>query len=370
MRANGTLHECRKRAGGLLALALTLVLAASAAHGASESAAKSAETPSWKQEQLANGDAYTRFMALLNQPDTLSPATMRQADIAGDRIALYRVGDPRNRRFPAELYEAMESQMFDRLLAGGAFQVYECMECKTVRVTIKNDHLSMARRAASNARLRQIAESVGVDGMLLWDAYFQGDRAVLDTRMMDVETGRIVWSHQYTHSTEWQSNWAVYGGLWGIEATKFGYGPEPDVEVDRLVAVGAEFREATSLAEGLTYGLGITTFQNTARSDAVEAEGGALYVRLGLALDPLLGWPDKDYNNFELYLAPGDAFIDDTNNLLVRTGLEIRFTQTLFMNLGLVYLEERELDMGHAPPGRTGGEVGGTGYDISIGARF
>ena len=368
MRPKGTILRALTRTALLAGLAGSLTTPALGA-GDSE---KAPADPRWEQERLAYADSYTRFMALLDQPETLAPASMSDADLTGNRIALYRVGDPRNRRYPAELYEAIENRMFDRLLNGGAFRVYECMQCKTVRVTIRDNHLSMAHRAESNARLREIGEKVGVDGLLLWDAYAQGERVVLDTRLMDVETGRVVWSHKYTHAVRWQRQWVTYLGLWGIETTGFSYTPGvPDVSADRLMVAGAELREATSLFKGLTYGLGLNMFRNTAKRDQdVKVDALTLYARLGQGLDPLFGYTGKQYSNFELYLAVGDAFIEDANNLLVRAGLEVRFTQRLFMDLGWVYLEDQELDIGNPPPGEPGGEVGGSGYDVSLGLRF
>jgi hypothetical protein len=328
-----------------------------------------------QQEARAYQDAYGQFMTLLEAPRTLAPESLRQADIGGNRIALYRVGDPRNHRFPAELYEAVENRMLDRILAGGAFQVFECMQCKTVKVTIRDGRFSMARRAETNARLREIADDIGVDGMLLWDAYYQYDRVVLDARMMEAETGRIVWSKKYTYSTKWDRGYSLYTGLWGLELTRFATATEEKVSVDRLVSYGAEFIEPTSFATNLKYGLGLVHFENTAKTSQYSFNGDALYAKIQTGLDPLfMEVGPQDYANFNWYLALGDAYIEKTHNLLARTGLEVRFSQLMFMRFGGVYLEDRKLDLPEFEP--TGGdsdaeaEFGGISYEVLLGVRF
>lgn len=342
--------------------------------GAAMAAPSGSEDSARHREALAYQDAYGQFMTLLQAPDTLSAQSLAQADIGGDRIALYRVGDPRNHRFPAELYEAVENRMVDRLLAGGAFRVYECMECKTVKVTIKDGRFSMARRAETNARLREIADEIGVDGMLLWDAYYQYDRVVLDARMMEAKTGRIVWSKKYTYSTQWQRSYSVTAGLWGLEAKRHATGSEPAVSVDRLVNYGVEFMEPTSFPGNLQYGLGLLHFENTAKTDEIDFNGDALYAQISTGLDPLFMAEDpQSYTNFNWYLALGDAYIEKTHNLLARTGVEVRFSRLMFMRFGGVYLEERKYEMSDFTD--SGGnhpvaEFGGTSYEIQLGVRF
>jgi hypothetical protein len=324
-----------------------------------------------QQEALAQGDSYGQFMTLLEQPETLAPSSLRQADIDGKRIALYRIGDPRNRRYPGELYEAVANRITDKILAGGVFQVYECMQCRTVKVTIKDGQFSMARRAESNARLRQIADEIGVDGLLLWDAYYQYDRVVLDTRMMDADTGRIVWSKNYTYSPEWQRSYSAMAGLWGLEATRFADGSKDEVSVSRLMAYGAELLEPTSLARNFQYGLGLIQFRNTAQSSEFSFSGNAFYAKIQAGLDPLMYVMNRrDYANFNWYLALGDAYVEQTHNIMARTGVEVRFSQTLFMRLGGLYVEERQLPPSADSQSEADSEFGGASYEVLIGARF
>lgn len=364
-----TVKPMTKRFVTLAALAL-FATSALAQNGSAPNNVRTFELNSRDAEYIANTGAHAKFLKLLDMPGALSGDSLNDIDFAVRSLAFYRTSDRQNKRFSRTLYASIEQKMITKFAAVKRFAVHECLECKTTRVLLQEDHFKILRQLDSNESLNNIGKKLGVDHFVMWDAYLDQGQAVINIRVVSAETGQVRWSEQYrTGGLDHDMGWEWYSSFWGLTATRKATNGGDDLKVTPLLALGTRTLTRSTISERFYYGYGGEIFLNTTDLDKITVLGLTLNGRLAMELDTGRG-SSKNYGNWLIYLSMGQVFVHTTPSLILRSGLEMRANKNSFIDLGVVYLLERPFSALPLDGYEDEATVGGTSYDITLGIRY
>ena len=354
-----------------LILLLAGLLLAQTAVAQDKANAQQIRLSTWDKEYVREVGAHAMFLKLLDQPGAMSERSLQNMDGAVHNIAFYRTSDRQNKRFPRTFYASLQQKMMNKFSRVRRFAVHECMECSNVRVVVKKDQFKVLRQAESNHELAEIGKKLDIDHFAMWDAYLDNGEAVINIRVVGAEDGRVRWSQQYrTGGPDRDIGLEFYTSFWGVKATRQATGSQADISVAPLLAVGLRTVTRSTMSGRFFYGYGAEVFLNTFDRNSVNVFGADINGRLAMELDPIFGGGGKNYGNWLLYVSVGQAFIGTQPSVLSRFGLEIRPNKFSFVDLGLTHMLPRQFEAVTLSGYETKAEVGGYGYDITLGVRF
>jgi hypothetical protein len=315
-------------------------------------------------------ELYDKFSKLMGSEDTLSDKHLQEIDLAIVKVALYRTRDRKAHHLPANIYAMIENKIIRKLMDSRRFQVYECLECKTTQVMLKEDSFSVLRLLESNQRLQHVGRDIGVNGILMWNAFVESGKVVLQMRLVDVNSGRIMWSQQYLKKSSLQFDPQLYVGLWGLPYSRNGIAGNANVSGGGVLNMGALWVQRSAFSENVDYGAGFDVFANTAQTEAVNVQALGVNGRMMVALDSLWGKANKQTSLFNAYLSMGISLVKSEVLPVVRGGLTLRFNHHNYIDLGMVMIPETLFQFPSNPVLVDEGRFGGASYDISMGYRF
>ncbi|MCT7358209.1 hypothetical protein [Thalassolituus pacificus] len=316
---------------------------------------------------------YTGFEQLLDDDKTLVMEELIDLDANIRRVALYHNGDRLHRQIPKQVHLMIENKLMHRIMESGRFEVIQCIECRTTQVAMRADKLEISHAAESNQALRALAKHVRADAFIFWNASVHDDKFTINLRMVDGRNNQLLWLKEYSKKTTREqeeqgfdsANYEFTVGAWGIDGSRKNSVTNNSEEVNGVTVFGLRRRETTSLDDSLEYTLAVEYFRNFSNKDLFNVSGINLEGRI-IADIPSM---DKLIDT-KVYLGIGQAFFNDANSLVFRFGFEFPFFSDGFMDFGVTYLPESDVQWEKKSGYEETGKFGGSSYDLTLGVRF
>lgn len=332
--------------------------------------------------------------------DTLE-ADIKDLDLSVVKIVLYRPS--RNQSeidIPLNVVNIIESKLKNKLLLTKRLQIFECMECKMTHVSLGKDKLVMSKEIESNDRLKDLGKNLGVDGFLIWNLHKDDKNLFLDLSIIKVSNGMIVWNNQYSlnsASKKIESTLAKNEPLTKEEAVLavikaeavaaknepthnialsmsiLGYSVSRamnaggEVKVNRILAENAVYLKKTAISDKIYFGLGFTYFQNVIERDLIKVSGYYVYPLLEIQMGPYF---EGNLSLLNFYVGEGEAFFNKTESSVLMSGVNIRFSKELFMNVGFINIDKKVLTMPAVSGYSSTVDFGGYAYELKCGYIF
>lgn len=316
---------------------------------------------------------YTGFGQLLDDDKALVLEELMDLDQGIQRIALYHNGDRLHRLIPKQVHQMVENKLMRRLIANGRFDVIQCIECRTTKVVMAADELKISQAAENNQELRSLSKKVRADAFMFWSASVHENKFTINLRLVDGKNNELLWLKEYSKKTTKEAEaedfdkvqYEVIVGAWGVGGSRKSTAGGGDAELDGTTVFGIRRRESTELNEDIEYTLGFEYFTNYSSEELFNLSGYNLEGRI-IADIPAL----DDIIDSNVYLGIGQAFFNDANSLIFRFGFEFPFFKDGFMDFGVVYMQEAEVEWKSDAAFEDSGKFGGASYDLTLGVRF
>lgn len=316
---------------------------------------------------------YTGFGQLLDDDKALVLEELMDLDQGIQRIALYHNGDRLHRLIPKQVHQMVENKLMRRLIANGRFDVIQCIECRTTKVVMAADELKISQAAENNQELRALSKRVRADAFMFWSASVHENKFTINLRLVDGKNNELLWLKEYSKKTTKEAEaedfdkvqYEVIVGAWGVGGSRKSTSGGGDAELDGTTVFGIRRRESTELNEDIEYTLGFEYFTNYSSEELFNLSGYNLEGRI-IADIPAL----DDIIDSNVYLGIGQAFFNDANSLIFRFGFEFPFFKDGFMDFGVVYMQEAEVEWKSDAAFEDTGKFGGASYDLTLGVRF
>lgn len=316
---------------------------------------------------------YTGFGQLLDDDKALVLEELMDLDQGIQRIALYHNGDRLHRLIPKQVHQMVENKLMRRLIANGRFDVIQCIECRTTKVVMAADELKISQAAENNQELRALSKRVRADAFMFWSASVHENKFTINLRLVDGKNNELLWLKEYSKKTTKEAEaedfdkvqYEVIVGAWGVNGSRKSTAGGGDAELDGTTVFGIRRRESTELNEDIEYTLGFEYFTNYSSEELFNLSGYNLEGRI-IADIPAL----DDFIDSNVYLGIGQAFFNDANSLIFRFGFEFPFFKDGFMDFGVVYMQEAEVEWKSDAAFEDTGKFGGASYDLTLGVRF
>ncbi len=323
---------------------------------------------------------YNGFAELMEDENTLPVQELADLEIPVMRVALYHTEDRLYKKIPKSTETMIEGMIIKKLIDTEKFLVTECVECKLIQVKLQNDQLSINQAIESNKDMRNLARKLQVDGFFMWSANVYEEKFTVDMRLVDATDNHVVWTRQYARKTNPielakrdeelneeefdRVDWELFVGAWGFSAEREGTGVS-DRQLSSVTTFGIRRREHSELNEDISYGLGFETFSNLAQTDYFDMLGFVIEGRVEVNISALEQWVPT-----LMYLELGQAFFKEQQSLVYKYGIEFPFTRNGYIDLGVIYLPEQEVEWKEVDGLEESSEFGGASYDITLGYRF
>lgn len=316
---------------------------------------------------------YTGFEQLLDDDKTLVLEELLDLDENIKRIALYHNGDRLHRLIPKQVHQMIENKLMGRLIDSGRFDVIQCIECRTTKVEMAADELKISQAAENNQQLRALSKQVRADAFMFWNASVHDNKFTINLRLVSGSNNELVWLKEYSKRTTKEAEEMDFGtvkyeiivGAWGIGGSRDSVTTGSDAELSGATVIGIRRRESTSINEDIEYTLGLEYFRNYSGTDLFDLSGYNLEGRI-IADIPSL----EEIIDTNVYLGIGQSFFNNANSLIFRFGFEFPFFTDGFMDFGVVYMHESDVDWKKDSDYEGSGKFGGASYDLTLGMRF
>lgn len=316
---------------------------------------------------------YTGFSQLLDDDKTLVLEELMDLDEGIQRIALYHNGDRLHRLIPKQVHQMIENKLMRRLISNGRFEVVQCIECRTTKVMMAADELKISQAAESNQELRVLSKKVRVDAFMFWSASVHQNKFTINLRLVDGKNNELLWLKEYSKKTteEAEKNdfdkvqYEVIVGAWGVKGERKGTLTGGTADLNGATVFGVRRRESTEMNEGIEYTLGFEYFTNYSSEELFDLSGYNLEGRI-IADVPSL----NDILETKVYLGIGQSFFNEANSLVFRFGFEFPFFKDGFMDFGVIYMQETDVNWKSNNAFEEAGTFGGASYDLTLGVRF
>ncbi|MDH5692888.1 MAG: hypothetical protein OEZ47_07270 [Gammaproteobacteria bacterium] len=324
------------------------------------------------KEFLRDAGVQGKFLKMLESPEALNEYILNNISGEVHRIAFYRMSDRQNKRFPKTLYESIEQTLINKFTSVRRFGVHECLQCKTTRVLLRNNQLQVLRHFESNDNLKKVGSEIKVDHFVMWDAYTDLESAVINLRIVSVDTGQVRWSRQFrSGDVGSEISREFYTSFWGLNVTRAATDATvTSVSASPVIATGFRMISRSTVSNHVYYGYGLEFFSNTTEISSVLATGININGRLAIELDPLFRRTAPEYGNWLLYLMVGQAFIINNPAVTAGAGLEVKPTRKAFLSLGALYMAPTNFETFASAGLADTAKIGGMGYEITLGYRF
>ncbi|MDH5543173.1 MAG: hypothetical protein OEY64_09440 [Nitrospinota bacterium] len=339
-------------------------------------------------EQTRNPNLYERVQTLIMAMN-FSKEELLSISPRVNKIALYRNADKQNKMLPAKIYELIENGLTRKLLETGRFQIFECMECKSTQLILKENTFTILRAVESNQRLAEIAKNIKVDGFFLWNVYVENDKLFLNFKVVDAKTGEVVWARKFQdifEEIEEEKELRPYEvaletGIWGYKYERKS-ATLPAEHLDKVATLSLKVLRESKNSKHIIYGVGLDYFANIVRPEFFDIAGGAFYGHLILKLDKIFfsgeGYEPVDEKNlrkeyfstWNYYVSLGEALFMKHHTEIYKSGLTLRFSERFSFSLGFVNIPEKRIEL--VPIGDFESHInfGGTTYEVGIGFVF
>lgn len=314
---------------------------------------------------------YTGFGQLLDDDKTLVLEELMDLDKDIQRIALYHNGDRLHRLVPKQVHFMIENKLMGRLINSGRFDVIQCIECRTTKVEMSNDELTIAQAAGSNQQLRSLSKEVRAHAFMFWNASVHEDKYTINLRLVDGRNNELLWLKEYSKKTTSEIedeldevSYEVILGAWGAGGERKDASGKT-AELEGATVIGLRRRISSSFDDDTEYTLGIEYFKNYSSTDVFDLSGFNLEGRIITPLPSL-----DELVDTSMYLGLGQSFFNDSNSLIFRFGFEFPFFNDGFMDFGVMYMDENTVTWGKKTGYETKGKYGGASYDLTLGIRF
>ena len=331
-------------------------------------------------------------VSMLTQPELLDQLfqpfgdTIRSVDPSVVKIVVFR--ETRQDRYP-ELNTLIENRVTDELIRTNRFKVVECRECRTPRVVSDEKSFSYSNTIESNARLAEIGNRLGVDGILMWNTMGTGKNVIVNFKLVRSNDGAIVWSKHFQTEPDRDfeeerrrqaeeerrfrdSGLYVYGGFQGFNTSR----PRIDKTGGEFVAMGLDvgtiLLRNSSFLENFAYGLEANVMQAGALNTKILLPIVTLSPYFLFSLDPIF-WRDSKNRVVNMYAGIGQAFALGTefkNSVSAKGGFMFKFTPDLFLNIGFVNIPKQEVKLSALNEFDTAVTFGDFTYDVGMGIVF
>jgi hypothetical protein len=316
---------------------------------------------------------YTGFVQLLDDDQTLVLEKLMDVDESIQRIALYHNGDRLHRFIPKQVHQMIENKLMGRLIDDGRFEVIQCLECRTTKVVMAVDELSISQAAENNQELRALSKKVRSDAFMFWSASVHENKFTINLRLIDGENNELLWLKEYSKKTTKEdedndfdrATYELIVGAWGVKGNRESNALADEAELDSATVIGIRRRESTTLNEDIEYALGFEYFTNLSSEDTFNLSGYNLEGRIIADITAL-----DDVLDTKVYFGVGQSFLNDATSLIFRFGFEFPFFKDGFMDFGVIYMQEIDVRWEENPAFEEIGTFGGAGYDLTLGVRF
>lgn len=316
---------------------------------------------------------YSGFASLLDDDKTLIEEQLLDIDKKIKRIAFYYTGDRLHRQIPKQVHLMIENKIMGKFMSMGRYEVVDCIECRTTKVDIDENMLTIHQAAEDNQSLRELSKAVRADAFILWNASVHEDKFTINMRMVNSTNNEVLWIKEYSKVTTREdedngfesTNLELVVGTWGVGGTRRNITGGSDAELTSVTAIGLRRRETTTLHKDIEYTLGIEYFKNYALTDQFNVSGINLEGRIIVGIEAMKGVVDT-----RAYLGIGQAFFSGAHSLIFRFGFEFPFVTNGFMDLGMVYMSSEEVEWTQNSDYEDASPFGGAGLDLTLGYRF
>lgn len=326
-----------------------------------------------KPESQTPPTLYTGFERLLDDEKTLVVEELLDLEEDVRRIALYHNGDRLHRLIPKQVHLMIENKLMGRMMESGRFDIIQCIECRTTKVEMSENELTISQAADDNKSLRVLGKKVRADAFLFWNASVHDNKFTVNLRMVDGGNNELLWLKEYSKKTTKEAeekgfdtvSYEFIIGAWGVGGERKSTVGGSDEELDGTTVIGIRRREGTSISDEIEYTLGLEYFRNYSNTDLFDLSGYNLEGRI-IADIPSL----DEVIDTKVYLGVGQAFYNNANSLTFRFGFEFPFFSDGFMDFGVIYMPESDVVWKNDADLEKDGKFGGASYDLTLGVRF
>lgn len=296
-------------------------------------------------------------------------------DLSVVKIALYKPGLKHGEvDIPANVASIIESKLKNKFLSTRRLQVYECLECKVVHVSMEKDKFVMSKVIESNDRLKEVGKKIGVNGFLIWSLYTDDKNIYLDLNIVNATNGMVVWTKQYVRNPsttkKLDSEYAVdlSVGFLGYNVVRKNTAGDP-AKVDKVIVENIALTKKTAFSDVVSVGLGFTHFHNITDTDLIDTSGFYVYPLIEIQMGPYYG---KKLSLFNFYVGAGEAFFSTFESPVLLSGLNIRLRPELFVGVGFVNINSKTVKQPNVSTGAYEPTInfGGNTYEVKFGYRF
>lgn len=299
----------------------------------------------------------------------------------------------------------VENRLQELILPLRRFKLIESRETKVKRVVSTPTALQVSTTIESLERMRELAKEIGADAVLMYSPFVTNRVAMVHLKLVRVSDGEIVFTHRYSYDfdTVRQGTAArlkaeedakkavlekelelerrnrdngvyVYTGVKGFPARRDANpAGTPGRSADLSISVGMMALRNTFFWENLAVGLDAEYLQAGGVDRNLYYGVVNVTPLLFLRLDPLFVGKNS-LGVVNLYGGPGMAFGLAADPLAqpatAKLGFLVRFTPTLFMDLGLTHFPRQNLKLTAASGLVDTMDYGGLTYHATFGVAF
>lgn len=336
-------------------------------------------------------------VAMLTHPELMDQlfagfgSSISKVDPSVVKVFVYR--ERRQDPYP-QLNTIIENRIVDELIRTHRFKVVYCRECSVPHIVSTKTTFSYSNTIESNAKLASLAQRLGVDGVLMWNTLGTGKSVIVTFELVRANDGAIVWSKHFETKPEAQtadqaqqeaeeaarnrmSGLYLYGGFQGFDTSRLALSGSSSTtqSVSQGLDIGLSLVRQSSFLDNFGYGLEANFLQAGALNPNLSLPVVSIGPTFMLSLDPLF-WPGTNQRIFNLYAGAGPSFIVGSsllNTLYYKAGVMLRFTDSLFLNLGFVNItpaQGTQVTLSSSNGLSSNASFGGSTYDVGFGIDF
>lgn len=314
--------------------------------------------------------AYVAYQKFLRSTIFLDSGEFGELDKNIQKIALIRTSDKSNYLLSKRTNTLIEDQIRDRIISGKRFQIIECLECKTVKVTIKDNKLVREDFTENNEHMRKYGRKLDIDAFMFWEAFIEGNRVIVNFKLIKATDGKILWTRQYNGPYDPTAydhfSLDIYIGMLGYNLTRTpNTGGINAIKLDNMAKAGLRLREKFSALDRIEFSIGAEYFGPLSKRSKFDFNGILAEARMVIDILPLM-----KHLRTNVYVSGGPAFYNSELSAFVRYGIEIPFQRFGYISFGGQYMPEKDVDLGGLTNFNNTAKFGGSSYDLTIGIRL
>lgn len=313
------------------------------------------------------------FTHLIQDPQILSEGEFSEVKKMPESVALFFDGDRLHRKVPKSVTSVVEDQLTMKLVKSNVMEVADCSDCKKTKILILKDAMRVEKPASTTKQFKELGEKVGADAFMMWDANETDGRFNLDLRLVTADTGRVIWSKEYSDEISTDDvelgyseiEWRTSVSSWGLTSTRMATTGGSEATLSGVTAISIDRMMKPHDNKDVSYSIGLKHFQNTSGEDLFEIDGFALGARVYLDMGRMF-----DRVPYSIYGGVNNIHYNDSRGFMFDGGIEMPFAKHGYMSFGFVQLSGDQITWDAAPGYEDASDFGGIGYDFTIGFNF